>query len=71
MRFCLHCRTEIPPAVLIRARWKAVFCSEACKNADRAFIREARREYRLGKGACPACGRRANARVQRVSLGPA
>lgn len=65
MRFCCHCRAEIPREVMIRARWKAIFCGgTACRSADKTLIRAARREYRISKGQCPTCGHRSKAREQ-------
>jgi ribosomal protein L37E len=64
MRFCCHCRAEIPLDVLIRGKWKALFCSKNCREADRTLLRASRREYRVQKGNCPACGHRATVREQ-------
>jgi hypothetical protein len=57
MRSCCHCSKPIPRDVMIRARWKALFCSEACRTADKVAIRAARLQYRKERGACLTCGR--------------
>lgn len=63
MRFCVHCQKEIPLPVLIRGRWKSIFCSADCRFADRNAIRNAKKEHKRQMGLCPTCGRkRSNAR---------
>ena len=64
-RFCVHCAQSIPNEVMRRARYKALFCSQECKAADRTAIRASRGEYRAKVGLCPSCGRKVRrARVQ-------
>lgn len=65
MRKCVHCGRDIPEAVLIKGRWKATFCSQECRLADRNAIRDAKSDFRKARGLCPTCGRkRLNAREQ-------
>ena len=64
MRFCLHCGKPIPHAVMLKARWNPKFCSAECRVADAALIKAARKEHRLERGCCHACGHRLNAREQ-------
>jgi len=68
MRFCVFCRKEISQAVLIKGRWKAIFCSPECRQLDRQAIRDARSHYRAEKGLCHTCGHKTskprNAREQ-------
>jgi hypothetical protein len=58
MRFCLHCKNEIPREVMIRARWKAMFCSAECRVNDKQAIRDEKRRYREEIGVCVTCGRK-------------
>lgn len=63
MRFCVHCQSDISVETLVRARWKAIFCSPQCREADKSMIRIARKAYRQEKGLCPTCGHKpSNAR---------
>jgi hypothetical protein len=62
-RCCVHCASSIPLDVLVRARWKAIFCSQSCRDADKVAIRRRRNEHRRERGQCPTCGsHRAKAR---------
>jgi hypothetical protein len=61
MRFCIHCRESISLEVLVRGRWKAIFCSQSCRDADKVAIRSRKRESRKEKGLCPTCGRKSAA----------
>lgn len=64
MRFCVHCKKEIPQEVMVKARWKALFCSPLCKQEDRNEIRRQRKALRALHGQCRTCGRKLpNARV--------
>jgi RNase P subunit RPR2 len=56
MRFCVHCRKPITQNQMLRARWKAIFCSPECKQEDRNAIRAAKKQRHLERGMCPACG---------------
>jgi hypothetical protein len=63
MRFCIHCRESISLEVLVRGRWKAIFCSQSCRDADKVAIRSRKAEHRRERGQCPTCGsHRAKAR---------
>jgi hypothetical protein len=66
IRFCVHCGRRIPGAVMVRARFKAIFCQDPqCKLADRNAIRSARERFRQSRGLCLKCGAKPrNARVQ-------
>ena len=56
MRLCVHCGKEIPREVMIRGRWKAIFCSSACRANDKTTVRAYRNAYRQERGACVVCG---------------
>lgn len=71
MRNCVHCAKPISSAVMIRGRWKAIFCSPECRAADKIAIREARRGYREQKGACPSCGHKVSNSRGQTKINPA
>jgi hypothetical protein len=53
---------------MIRARWKALFCSEECRNKDKYAVRSARAAYRWSHGlallVAGKCAQRAKVREQ-------
>jgi len=57
MRHCVHCGQPIALEVMVRGRWKAIFCSPACHDSDRSEIRRQKAEWRKARGKCPTCGK--------------
>ena len=56
IRRCVHCGNVIGIEVLIRGRWKSIFCTPECREADKTLIRAEKRAYRVEKGLCIHCG---------------
>lgn len=57
MRHCVHCKGLIALPVLIKGRWKAIFCSPECRQLDRNAVRSLKREFFRAKGKCHTCKR--------------
>lgn len=62
MRHCVRCMKPIPLSRLASSHWKAHTCSDECKRADYAEIRNEKALYRIQKGLCPVCGSRRKSR---------
>lgn len=57
IRYCHFCGGAMPEEILRKSK-KARFCKEACRFADLAERRAAKKALRRSQGKCPTCGRK-------------